>query len=1114
MWLQWTFQRINFKLLALSSYQRIFKELVQEVGDCKKYYLIFLNQSTSFMSGNKIMQTKIRQNAGSPQILQRMINHVILLERMYRQMDNPETKETEANIRRFVSTTTFIIARAKKDHPGNFYRSMIGDRYLQSMCAKLCVLVAHLIARVKVKLKQKAILTRFLATCLNPKMMGFDSVKTVEEGIKSYAFEVAAVFGGKKGIAAGIGIALKREKDKNGILSIALTQVALRALWLSETIDALEPMFALVSHVLTVGQRLNICSKHERRFREGKTKNNKSQIVSAILQMSTNGELDRLQKDGITAPPIAFLFGNMLSLTKHFHKKLLTVPVALPVFGMLASITENCGESHVRALLESTSQSLMIASGSLGIGAGLSKQLEIAFTPGTDRNPTLLFMPFKVIFENFGGDDPTLYMFKKPELEILEGCARTYSYIAKFHKANPTFIPTIAHLLTTLCRQWPSRRRGIQSALAYTTPLLIVFFQYLEITITPLSPPPSHHTPRGGDRNDSDGSKRIKGRSTATGYQKISQEDEKEEQDHKKAKGKQGKRHRAGGGGGGFFSFLSKSIAGAIKRLGADPSDTKVTKWVDTIQTKDNFHHSQGGGGGVNDAFIIFAGCFSSAIAGLEMEEFMNMHCPVPIGEGYFFCISSGSSSSSYGDSVSLVQREIANVSMALLSQMRQRYVRIAFCSEITTKGESLFFNIYDVVRLHGNSNQSASMSFTLNGTCKKSPCPSPSHAIVGKRKIKRREKLRAERVLCWAETVFKLPFLLTFEQRATAFRNALEADAKEVASMQRRIPTVNIRRAYLVEDGWEAIKAMGPGLKQRIAIRFIDKRGQVEAGLDMGGPFKEFLESLCREVFREDYGLFKSTELRTYYPNDASVLLDSWHEQFEFVGKVLGKALMEGHLIDVRFASFFLNLLLSRSPHFDDLKSLDGQLYRNLLFVKNYEGRVTRANRVQYITAMADYHLSKKIYSQELKILLSGSEDEDIDVDDLRRHSQVDPRGSFPSPSVLSWFWSSVKNFSPHQKRLLLKFVTACSHPPLMGFKYLSPPFTIRFVPLQEPSRQDSKSKSLFSRMFGRNPQAGQLPTSATCFNMLKLPLYRSQKALTEKLVMAIEARAGFDLQ
>ena len=79
------------------------------------------------------------------------------------------------------------------------------------------------------------------------------------------------------------------------------------------------------------------------------------------------------------------------------------------------------------------------------------------------------------------------------------------------------------------------------------------------------------------------------------------------------------------------------------------------------------------------------------------------------------------------------------------------------------------------------------------------------------------------------------------------------------------------------------------------------------------------------------------------------------------------------------------------------------------------------------------------------------------------------------------------------------------------MGFGELRPPFTIRLVPLREAGR---RQVGFLSRVFGKAPQAGQLPTAATCFNMLKLPLYGSKAALAEKLIKAIEAKAGFDLQ
>lgn len=65
----------------------------------------------------------------------------------------------------------------------------------------------------------------------------------------------------------------------------------------------------------------------------------------------------------------------------------------------------------------------------------------------------------------------------------------------------------------------------------------------------------------------------------------------------------------------------------------------------------------------------------------------------------------------------------------------------------------------------------------------------------------------------------------------------------------------------------------------------------------------------------------------------------------FEFVGRMLGKAVYEGILVDVPFASFFLSLVLGQTQQafyscIDELPSLDKELYKSLTFIKHYEVR------------------------------------------------------------------------------------------------------------------------------------------------------------------------------
>lgn len=52
-----------------------------------------------------------------------------------------------------------------------------------------------------------------------------------------------------------------------------------------------------------------------------------------------------------------------------------------------------------------------------------------------------------------------------------------------------------------------------------------------------------------------------------------------------------------------------------------------------------------------------------------------------------------------------------------------------------------------------------------------------------------------------------------------------------------------------------------------------------------------------------------------------------------------MGRAMYQGILVDVAFAGFFLAKWLGRQSYLDDLASLDFELYKSLLFLKNYAG-------------------------------------------------------------------------------------------------------------------------------------------------------------------------------
>ncbi|KAF3682690.1 E3 ubiquitin-protein ligase UPL6 [Capsicum annuum] len=394
-------------------------------------------------------------------------------------------------------------------------------------------------------------------------------------------------------------------------------------------------------------------------------------------------------------------------------------------------------------------------------------------------------------------------------------------------------------------------------------------------------------------------------------------------------------------------------------------------------------------------------------------------------------------------------------------------------------------------------------------------------------------------------------PFLVPFTSRAKIFTSQLAAVRERNGSQglfaRHRF---RIRRDHILEDAFNQLNALSEeDLRGLIRVTFVNELGVEEAGIDGGGIFKDFMENITRAAFDVQYGLFKATEDHLLYPNPGSGLIHDQHLQyFHFLGTVLAKAMFEGILVDIPFATFFLSKLKQKYNYLNDLPSLDPELYRHLIFLKHYEGdvsdlelyfvivnneygeqteeellpggksiRVTNENVITFIHLIANHRLNFQIRQQsshflrgfqqliqkewidmfnehELQLLISGSLD-GIDIDDLRAHTNY-TGGYHKEHYVVDMFWEVVKNLSLENQRKFLKFVTGCSRGPLLGFKYLEPLFCIQRA-------GGNASEEALDR----------LPTSATCMNLLKFPPYRSKEQMEQKLLYAINADAGFDL-
>ena len=179
--------------------------------------------------------------------------------------------------------------------------------------------------------------------------------------------------------------------------------------------------------------------------------------------------------------------------------------------------------------------------------------------------------------------------------------------------------------------------------------------------------------------------------------------------------------------------------------------------------------------------------------------------------------------------------------------------------------------------------------------------------------------------------------------------------------------------------------------------IEFIDTFGNPEEGIDGGGLMKEFMTQLTKNMFDPQYGFFIETADRALYPNKLSAITHPEYEHlFEFFGMVVGKALYEGTLLNANFSRIFLNKMVEKSNQVDDLKTLDAELYENLLKIKYYDGNfedlglymsvsedhcglqktielvkgganipVTNENRLYYISSYSHYMMDQRTYTQ-----------------------------------------------------------------------------------------------------------------------------------------------------
>ncbi|KAJ8122768.1 hypothetical protein ONZ43_g1119 [Nemania bipapillata] len=386
-----------------------------------------------------------------------------------------------------------------------------------------------------------------------------------------------------------------------------------------------------------------------------------------------------------------------------------------------------------------------------------------------------------------------------------------------------------------------------------------------------------------------------------------------------------------------------------------------------------------------------------------------------------------------------------------------------------------------------------------------------------------------------------KNPKVLEFDNKRNWFNRSVHN--KQQAN-HRPFPTLQlqVRREHVFHDSFRSLYfKTGDEMKfSKLNIRF-----HGEEGVDAGGVTREWFQVLTRQMFDANYALFVpvSSDRTTFHPNKLSGINDEHLLFFKFIGRIIGKALYEGRLLDCYFSRAVYKRILGKPVSVKDMESFDPEYYKSLSWMLNNDitdiitetfsveddefgvtkisdlcenGRnitVTEENKHDYVRLVVEHKLLSSVKEQmenflkgfhdiipaelisifneqELELLISGLPD--VDIDDWKSNTEY--QNYTPSSPQIQWFWRALRSFDKEEVAKLLQFVTGTSKVPLNGFKELE--------------GMNGIARFNIHRDYGNKDR---LPSSHTCFNQLDLPEYESYETLRRQLLKAITTGSDY---
>ncbi len=354
----------------------------------------------------------------------------------------------------------------------------------------------------------------------------------------------------------------------------------------------------------------------------------------------------------------------------------------------------------------------------------------------------------------------------------------------------------------------------------------------------------------------------------------------------------------------------------------------------------------------------------------------------------------------------------------------------------------------------------------------------------------------------------------------------------KRKISWEKGYCQININRKNYLIESMKQIKKID--LYKELKINFIG-----EVSYDAGGIEREWFTVLFQNLEGEKLNLFHISDSQefSYIINPFLKSTNRNLEYFNFIGKLIGKALLDNITINICFNKLIYKLILEEEITFDDLVFIDTQLYNSLKNLKNTNtqnlkdlglyysieqndknGNIHSFNLIKngneipiktiddYITKRIEFMISQieifckeirnslyqlipkdtleKMTSDELELIINGRPF--IDIEEWKSFTQYrEPLNQ--NSQIIIWFWEIMSTLNQSQLSNFLQFSTGTARVPIGGFAEL------------ESNRGNISRFTIVQIPFVNNCK--NYIKAHTCFNRIEIPNFPTKDLLQEAI-------------